>query len=209
MEHCSIFCILMKIFELLYYIVGVIALATVAINIKQYRKSVEKEKDDLEKEKRKNTLEILRSFYLVIYPKYNRYITSYKHEFFSLDSNTYIEDTRDISDNAESYLTNFCDITEKEQMKEIINELEMLSLSLETLPYNNDIVKKIISEKYLEVFQTVCPVIINKKDIDLYKISIKFYNEWKLSAANERNLAEKKELEDTKTRVLTKNLYEQ
>lgn len=94
-------------------------------------------------------------------------------------------------------------------MKEIINELEMLSLSLETLPYNNDIVKKIISEKYLEVFQTVCPIIINKNDIDLYKISIKFYNEWKLSAANERNLAEKKELEDTKTRVITKNLYEQ
>lgn len=187
--------LLLKIIEYLYYASGISVAIGVIYSIFQYREYKKENSTKNERDVNTSTFDVLRLFYLNIYPKYDALssVLNGNKYFFTFDKPIVKADDA-LYESAKEYLETI-HISIQKDMKSLVVELQLFALNIDIGNGDYSFAKNVVQEKYLQVFETVCPVIINKFDLKVFMKSFELYNAWRLETHKKANEDSKKELD--------------
>ena len=186
-----------QVVEFLYYLSGIAVAVGVWVSIKQYFLT----KKDLSTT---NTTEQFELFYREILPKYEVIKNNAENNIFYLNESfrTVKFDDNDLKKLLEEYKKSL-DNKLLELLKDELLDVQMFALNFQLSAMDYESYPESIAFKYLEVFESILPVLYFENDRELYNSCIVLYNNWKLKKIEKRNRLEAEEINSEKKSIKT------
>lgn len=186
-----------QVVEFLYYLSGIAVAVGVWVSIKQYFLT----KKDLSTT---NTTEQFELFYREILPKYEVIKNNAENNIFYLNESfrTVKFDDNDLKKLLEEYKKSL-DNKLLELLKDELLDVQMFALNFQLSAMDYESYPESIAFKYLEIFESILPVLYFESDRELYNSCIVLYNNWKLKKIEKRNRLEAEEINSEKKSIKT------
>lgn len=186
-----------QVVEFLYYLSGIAVAVGVWVSIKQYFLT----KKDLSTT---NTTEQFELFYREILPKYEVIKNNAENNIFYLNESfrTVKFDDNDLKKLLEEYKKSL-DNKLLELLKDELLDVQMFALNFQLSAMDYESYPESIAFKYLEIFESILPVLYFENDRELYNSCIVLYNNWKLKKIEKRNRLEAEEINSEKKSIKT------
>ena len=185
------------IFELLYYFAGISVAIGVWVSIKSFLLSKKDISLKYTREINSITGELLRNFYLKILPLFEE-LQELNEEHFFFDENISIIklDDKNINESVSSYFDNLSKKEDYSRLaKELLVNIQILSSNFEFGTADINLAKEIIIDKYLDIFESIYPILLKEKSRNLYQSCIDLYNNWRIEKKTIDNQKKKEELQ--------------
>ena len=186
-----------QVVEFLYYLSGIAVAVGVWVSIKRYFLT----KKDLSTT---NTTEQFELFYREILPKYEVIKNNAENNIFYLNESfrTVKFDDNDLKKLLEEYKKSL-DNKLLELLKDELLDVQMFALNFQLSAMDYESYPESIAFKYLEIFESILPVLYFENDRELYNSCIVLYNNWKLKKIEKRNRLEAEEINSEKKSIKT------
>lgn len=184
------------VLEILYFISGIFVAIGVIYSIRQYILSKKDVTLKYSREINAVTTDQLKMFYTNVVPLYEE-IKNIETGLFYFDEKVVLVkiDDEKILESANGYyasLNNPSFYTEK--AKKILINIQLMSANFKFGCADENMVKEIILDKYLCIFEAIFPLLIRESDTSLYQSCVDLYNSWRVEKKSKQNKNETEEL---------------
>lgn len=184
------------VLEIFYYIAGIVVCGSIFISLLSYLLSKKDMKVRYSREINSITSDQLKNFYIKILPMYEK-LKNIENELFFFDEkiNLVKLDDEDIKKSAKNYYSNLSKKADYEKIaKELLINIQILSSNFQFGVADIELAKKIILDKYLNIFEAIFPIILQENDVKLYQSCVDLYNKWRIERKTIKNQKESEAL---------------
>ncbi len=191
------------ILEVFYYIAGIVVGGSIFISLFSYLLSKKDMKIKYSREINLITGDQLKNFYIEILPMYEK-LKNIENELFFFDEKiTLVKlDDEDIKKSAKNYYLNLSKKEDYEKIaKALLINIQILSSNFQFGAADIELAKKIILDKYLNIFEAIFPIILQENDVKLYQSCVDLYNKWRIEKKTVENQKESETLHTAAKRI--------
>ena len=184
------------VLEILYFLSGISVAIGVVYSIRQYMLSRKDVTLKYSREVNAVTTDQLKMFYTEIVPLYEE-MENKGVKFFYFDEKVTIVkfDNAEILESAKKYYDSLSDQDYYcEKAKKILINIQLMSANFEFGCADEKMVKEIILDKFLCVFEAVFPLLTRENDTRLYQSCVDLYNAWRVEKKTKQIKSENEKL---------------